>query len=150
MDEEIIAIIAKLAGVQDVQFADEDTGQLDYYSTRFPVKFPCTLVDTTSIQYSDIGSDKTATPQNRQQGEVLVTITVANLKLTNSSHLAPQGQKDNAFKIQKLLDDIHAVIHGWRPSERCGALMRKSLQRIKRDDGVQEYDLVYSLGISNV
>jgi len=150
MDEEISAVITKLAGIPDIKYADENWGQLDYYSPNFPVKFPCTLVDTSDVQYSNIGLDKTLMPIQRQQGDVSFGITVANLKLTNSSHLAPQGQKDEAFKIQVILETIHARLHGWRPSDRCGALIRKSLRRIKRDDGVQEYELLYSCGINNV
>lgn len=150
MDEEIIAVIAKLAGAADIKYADENWGQLDYYSPNFPVKFPCTLVDTSDVQYSNIGLDKTLVPVQRQQGDVTFSITVANMKLTNSSFKAPQNQKDAAFKIQVLLDQVHSVLHGWRPSERCGALIRKSLRRIKRDDGVQEYELLYSCGINNV
>lgn len=150
MEEVEESIITKLAAVASVKHADEEWGQLDYYGQRPPVKFPCALVDASRINYSNIGTDKTATPINRQLGEAVITITFANLKLTNSSSKAPQAQKDHASSIKKVIEDCHKVLHGFKPLPNCGALIRTGLQRVKRDDGIQEYEVTYSVGANNI
>lgn len=150
MKETIKSIIAKLGAMPELNSADEDWGQLDYYSNNFPVKFPCALVDVSNANFSNIGMDKNASPQNRQLAETTISLTIANVKLTNTAFRAPEAQKDTAFSIWDLLEAIHVQLHGWHPTDTSGKLIRMGHQRIKRDDGVQEYTLIYSLGINNV
>lgn len=150
MEQQIIEAIQTRLEPLSIAYVDEDWGQLDYYSPNFPVKWPCTLIDVLNGQYENIGKDKTATPQNRQTAETMVSLTIANLKLTNTSGRAPQLQKNAGFNIWKLKQDIHELLHGWKPTEFSGALIRSNFQRVKRDDGVQELIVVYSLGATNV
>jgi len=131
-------------------YVDEDWGQLDFYSPNFPVKWPCTLIDLASANFSNIGRDKTKTPINRQQGDGLISITVANLRLSNTSRMAPQSQKDNAWSIWELIEKTHELLQGFRPFENSGALIRTGIRRVKRDDGVQEYTMLYSVGMNDV
>ena len=150
MEEVIEAIVTKLESNATLKYASEDWGQLDYYSTNFPVKFPCALVDISNAGFANLGIDKTASPKNRQTATASVTITLANVRLTNSSGRAPQTQRNNAFNIWALQGEIHALLQGWKPTANTGALIRSGLQRIKRDDGVQEYVVVYDLSFANI
>lgn len=150
MKSVIESIQTKLAAVAALKYIDEDWGQLDYYSPNFPVKWPCVLIDLPNDDFSDIGMDKTAVPQNRQMAEGLVSITVANMKLTNTSGRAPQLQKDQAWSIWDLIEDIHEQLQGFRPDAKCGKLIRRARRRVKRDDGVQEYTIIYSYSMNNV
>lgn len=140
----------KLEEVSELEYIDEDWGQLDYYSPNFPVKWPCCLIDVTGAVFSDIGQDKKTKPQNRQQGTVNVSFSFANLKLTNSSSKAPTSQKDNAWKLYEIMQKAHEVLQGLRPDDHCGSLIRSGFRRIKRDDGVQQYQVIYTVGINNV
>lgn len=140
----------KLTEVVELKYIDEDWGQLDYYSPNFPVQWPCALIDVTAAQYSDLGVDRTATPRNRQRGEAVVSITIANMKLSNTSGRAPQSQKDNARSIWTVAQNIHELIHGWSPGGCMGNLTRQGVRRIKRDDGVQQYELLYRVAVHNV
>ena len=140
----------KISEVIGISYIDEDWGQLDDYSPNTPVKWPCCLIDVTNIEFSDIGRDKKATPQNRQEGNGSVTLTFANMKLTNTSFKAPQGQKDNARAILDLIEEVHGKIHGFAPVIGSGKLMRKSFKRVKRDDGIQQYQVVYTIGMHNL
>lgn len=133
-----------------LQYIDEDWGQLDYYSTNPPVKYPCALLSIDNVNFSDIGTDRSLLPVNRQQGACVVTVTVADLKLTNTSGMAPKFQKEQANNIWSIITETHELLHGQVPAENCGKLMRTSLQHIRRDDGIQEYRISYSLGLHNI
>lgn len=139
----------KLGGV-GLRYIDEDWGQLDYYSPNFPVKWPCALIDVVQINYSDIGRDRSKTPKNRQMGEGVLSIKLADLRLSNTGKNAPQTQKDNAWSIWGLIQEVHEILHGFRPAENASALIRTGIRRVRRDDGVQEYDLLYSFGLTDV
>lgn len=144
------SIQSKLAAITALKYIDEDWGQMDSYSPNPPAIFPCALIDITSLNFSNIGKDNTANPINRQMGEGTITIIIADIKLSNTSHRAPQSQKDNAWNIWTIIEDLHKAVHGWKPIEQSGGLMRTGLKRIRRDDGIQEYQITYSIGFGNV
>lgn len=141
---------AKLASIPELKYVDEDWGQLDSYSPNPPTIFPCSLIDITSMVFSNLGKDNTANPVNRQTAEGTITIIIANLKLSNTSQRAPQPQKDNAWKIWEIIEKIHQKLHGWKPTADSGSLIRTAHKRIRRDDGIQEYQVTYSLSKTNV
>ena len=109
-------IQTRLATLTDLKYVDEDWGQLDYFSPNFPVQWPCVLIDITNAEYSNIGRDKKVIPIERQQAEAVFSFTVANLKLTNTSAKAPVTQKDNAWSIWDLIEEIHKKLQGFNPS----------------------------------
>ena len=149
MKQTLLSIQNKIAEVTQLKYVDEDWGQLDYYSPNPPVKWPCALIDIGGVNYENIGRDRTAAPVNRQTGTGYVNITIANLKLTNSSKMAPQTQKDQAFATHEIIQQVHNILHGWSP-DGASALIRTNFSRTKRDDGIQEYNISYSFGITNV
>lgn len=138
----------KLTSVTDLNYVDEDCGQLNMYQP--PVKWPCCLIDITAINYTHLGIDRAKLPQTRQTGKIAVKLTLANLKLTNSSGMAPQSQKDQAWFIWDLANKVHEKLHGFSPGENCTKMMRSNLQRSVRDDGVQEYFITYNFEASNI
>lgn len=146
----LLNLETQLATVNTIQYIDEDWGQLDDYGPHMPVKWPCCLVDFADADYTDIGTDRTATPQNRQQASGTISFNFANMKIGNSSKNAPINQKDQAYLLLEIIEEAHKKIHGFRPGENSGALIRKSFRRIKRDDGIQQYRVVYSIGLNNV
>lgn len=150
MEDFLNEVQQKLKGCEALKAINEDWGQLDSYSPNPPTVFPCALIDITDLIFSNIGKDNSATPVNRQMAEGTITIIIANLKLSNTNERAPKSQKENAWKIWKIIEDIHKLLHGWKPTSASGALMRTRLRRIRRDDGIQEYQVTYSIGMSNV
>lgn len=146
----LTSIENKLKELTTLKYIDEDWGQLDYYSPNFPVKWPCCLIDVTGAVFSDIGVDKSASPRNRQEGMANVSLTFASLKLTNSSAMAPTGQKTNSWALYGIMEDAHKLLQGFRPLTNSGGLVRSGFRRIKRDDGVQQYQVLYTIGLHNV
>ena len=145
----IEAIQTKLAQHPDIKYVDENWGQLDYYSPNFPVQWPCVLIDIANANFDNIGKDNNQVPVNRQMAQITVELRVANLKLTNTSANAPHLQKTYARSIWQILEEVHAQLHGWNPSESTSKLIRTAVNRAKRDDGVQEYAVRYSCEENN-
>lgn len=142
-------ISEKLSELPEIKYSDENWGQLDYYGTDAPVQWPCTLVDYNSGQFSNNGKDIRAVPQNRQEGLIGIEITIANLKLTNSSTRAPLLQKQKAFSIYELVEKVHQHLHGWSPVINGGGLTRTNFAKVRRNDGIQEIRVVYTIGLHN-
>lgn len=131
-----------------VKYIDENWGQLDIYGPEIPVKWPCVLIDLNQApQFSNTGKKMNLLPVNRQQGTVVVELTVAALKLTNSSFKAPPTQKWHGFEIWEIVNDLHKIIHGWQPAEQSGSMTRTGMSKVRRDDGVQEIRVLYSLSL---
>lgn len=150
MDVILNNTLNRLEDIERIKYLDSDWGQLDYYSPNMPVKFPAVLIDINQAQFSNIGRDFKAEPQNRQQAQAQMVITVADLRLGNTSAKAPETQKNYTLGIWGLIKDIHKAMHGFIPDETAGALIRTNMQRTNRDDGVQEYKIYYGFAISNV
>jgi len=140
----------ELKKIEGVKYVDTNWGQLDYYSPNFPVLWPCVLIDITDAQFSNIGINKKTIPRNRQQATAQISLTVANLQLTNSSGMATAKQQENAIKIWDIIAEVHKTLHGFRPDEKTGVMIRESMQRVIRDDGVQEYKITYSIVLHDV
>lgn len=147
MTDILQSVNEKLNEVTELKYIDENWGQLDLYGPQIPVQWPCALVDFNTGQFTNIGRDFRKTPQNRQQGNLTIEVTVANLKLTNSSNQAPTFQKGHAFAIWNIINRVHEVLHGWSPNESAGGLIRTGFSKVRRDDGVQEFRVIYSIGL---
>lgn len=143
-------IQTRLAEIPELQYIDEDWGQIDYYSPNMPVKWPCCLIDIQSGQFSNISKDMSKHPKDRQNASFVVKISLANMRLTNTNYLAPKGQKDNAWAIFELVEKVHQKLHGFSPLENCSKMLRTSFGRTQRDDGVQEYAVMYEFEAHNV
>lgn len=150
MNELIASIQERLGTVPEFKYICEDYGQIGYYSPNFPVQWPVSLISLRNMNFSDIGMDRSATPQNRQMGDVLVGITIADMKLTNSSLKAPATQKNQARSIWLLIEKAHNVLHGFIPLENCSKMTRKNCVLVEREDGVQEYLVTYAVTMNNV
>ncbi|MDO4763850.1 MAG: hypothetical protein Q4A00_05660 [Flavobacteriaceae bacterium] len=139
-----------LAEISELRYIDEDWGQIDYYSPNMPVQWPCCLIDIQSGQFTNISKDISKHPNDRQNASFSVKITIANMKLSNTSFRVPQGQKDKAWEIFGLVENIHQKLHGFSPKENCSKMLRASFGRTQRDDGVQEYTIIYEFEAHNV
>lgn len=139
----------RLSTLSSLKYIDENTGQLDYYGSNPPVNWPCALISIASAKFSDLSIDRTQQPVNRQMGELLIEIQIANLKLTGSSAAAPVFQKEKALIVLQILEEVHKALHGWSPGGNIGKFIRQGIQQQQRDDGIQLYSVFYSLSVSD-
>lgn len=147
MDELLLKITERLATAEGIRYSDENWGQLIYFGVECPVQWPCGLVDLASGQFSNNGYDYMQ-DEISQQGTISIEITIANIKLTNTSVKAPMSQKNKGFEIYKLVENVHKVLQGWKPLDTSGAMIRANMQSVKRDDGVQEKRIIYTIGLN--
>lgn len=130
-----------------LKYIDEDWGQLDYFMPNAPVKYPCALINISNINYSNQG-------KLVQHGLGNIVITIADIKLTNTSSQAPVLQKQAAWKVFDTIEAVHIALHGWNggsvnaPSF-YGPLTRTSVTRRKNDDGINLYDIVFAVAIKD-
>jgi len=138
MKKLIADIKTRLAGITALKYIDEDWGQLDYYSPNQPTMWPCALIDPSQVTWSNQG-------EHIQIGLVQVSIRVADLRLSNSSVNAPATQKAAAAGILDLMSTIHSKLHGWTADSANGPLTRTLTRRVNREDGIREYEIVFSV-----
>ena len=146
----IKSIENRIGELEKASYVDENTGQLDDYSPNFPVKFPCVLIDIGNADFSDMRIDRKLTPSARQIATNDIVITISNLKLGNTSYQAPSNQKEIGWSIWDLIEEVHGKIQGWNATNYCGKLIRTRQQRIRRDDGIQQYEITYKADAHNV
>jgi hypothetical protein len=125
------------AAIPQLKYVDEDWGQLDYYSPNFPVKWPCALVDIQSATWDNL-------LKKVQHGLVQVSVKIADIKISNSSTKAPAGQRTKANSFFTLTQTVFKALHTWSGSDDYSGLIRTAERRIKRDDGVKVYELIFT------
>ena len=140
----------KVSEIAELKHIDENWGQLDYYSPNMPVQYPCALIDVQQVQFTNLGKDITKKPLQRQIGTVQIKITVANMRLTNSSMQTPRRQKEEVWAIWGIIEKIHQQLHGVSLLPNVSPLIRTSQNRTLRDDGLQEYEVYYSCEMQNI
>lgn len=139
MKEILLAILARLASeAATLKYVSADWGQLDYYDTPTPpVQWPCAVVDVLAAQYSNTG-------ELGQLANYTLQVRIADLPLTNSSMQAPTDQREQALSWWSLLEQVHTALHGYIPAEDCTALVRSSGRRLRRDDGVMMWEVLFT------
>lgn len=116
-----------------VQYVAEDWGQLDYYTDRPPVKFPCVLLDVEEADFSDLS-------RRVQRSEAVLNVRIANLATSNLSASAPRSERQ--FDLLGLTQQIYTHLQGFTGATFSG-LTRIKLRRERRDDGIKEYVLQF-------
>ena len=139
MKQLISDIKARLAEkVTALRYIDEDWGQLDYYASDAPVKWPCALITITQAQWSNQG-------RLTQTGIADVSIRIADLKLSNTNPKASVSQRAAANTIFDVMKDSFASLHGWTASSANGPLTRTQTRKVNREDGIREFEVIYSV-----
>lgn len=119
-----------------IKYVAEDWGQLDYYSDRPPVQFPCVLLDMEEADFSDLS-------RKVQRIDAVLTVRIADVATSNLSALAPKSE--HQFDLLGLTQRIYAHLQGFSGATFSG-LTRIKLRRERREDGIKEYVLQFRFG----
>lgn len=126
----------KLKEKKIIKYVAEDWGQLDYYQTRPPVDWACVLFDVADADYSDRG-------ERAQDGVGWVMLRIADYSPVNRSSSAPDNTC--AFELIDILTEVYKAVQGLS-GETFTPLTRKKLRKVRRDDGIREFEMLFKFG----
>lgn len=132
----------KLAEISALKYISEDWGQLNYYDKDIPVQWPCCLLDINSGTFSETSST--------QQGTLQIALNIANIRLSPNSLKASSKQKNDSWEVLQIVSDIHQLINRYRPHQQHGRLIRTSIRKIKRQDAIKQYEVIYTLAVNDI
>jgi len=135
----------RISSLNLFKYIDEDWGQLDDYSTNPPTKWPCALVDIVEAKPGNLGG-------LIQVVDITIMVRVAALRLSPGSQKATEAQRLHSEEVFGLCTTVHSKLHGWHSKEdgtNYGTLTRTGLRRNKRDDGIREYQLLFTTALKD-
>lgn len=100
----LTAVQKSLLNIPGLKYVAEDWGQLDYYTNRPPVEFPCALIDIQGADYADLS-------RQHQQADATFTIRIADYRPVNVSALSQESDEES-FYIFDLLAEIYKALQG--------------------------------------
>lgn len=148
MNNLITAIQNKLEKDNIFQYIDYDWGQLSFDQPS--VKFPCCLIDVPNGEFSNMGKDFSKSKVTRQNAQLTIKITVADLRLTNTSSKAHTKQKAEHWKILDLTQNVKTSLHGWAPFPTSSPLILQSFSKDTQDNSISSYSLFFTVTLFNL
>ena len=135
------AVMQRLKGqVTELRYISEDWGQLDYYETMPPVKFPCALVSIDRVIYSVEAKD-------RRKAVVSVVVRIADAPGVTGNAAAPESYRNRAFAIFDLLEEAGEALNGLS-GETFKRFSLESIYRTNRQDFIREYGMTFGTGFT--
>ena len=130
MEQIYQAIQAKLKSeVPELKWIDIDEGQLEYYTERPAVSFPCALIDVAITQAEDIH-------EHAQLCRSTIGIRIAqNIPTSRTNSVATDSVRDTALERYRLVDKIYETLQSWS-SGFFNPLSRTSQRKENRKDGL--------------
>lgn len=124
--------------VPALQYVDQDLGQLQGYTNRPGVKFPCALIDFPPFKFDNVGD-----LMQMADGTVIINLGFALHSATNN--LTPAQWREVPLKYYEIEWAIHKALQGWSPGDEFGYLTRSSSSGKNTPMGVRVRPLVYRL-----
>ena len=124
--------------VPELQYIEQDLGQLENYELRPPVAWPCVLMDLDDFDFSDDGGELI------QEGDGFVQIRVGLVQYSQSNNLVPDNIRENALYYMEVTQKVYVALHGWAPTG-FGRLVRRKMITEKRDDDIRVKVLRFSV-----
>ncbi len=133
MKQVFIDVERKLKGIASLRYVSEDWGQLNF--ERPPVNYPCALIDLGEADYSQAGN-------RSQMVEAVARITIADIRYQGIHPDAPNEDRERAFGIFDLIDEINRALHGL-DGDSYTPLTRVKVKKVMRPDLVREFLITY-------
>lgn len=134
-----LKIVERLtAQVPELRYIDQDMGQLENYTMKPPVSFPCALIELGDFDFDDMAG------KNMQHGEGLVLIRFATESWSPSNNLAPTQIREKALAYYDIEQKIHVALHGWRSTGFSKLLRRKAVKEQRDDTNIRVRILAFA------
>lgn len=132
---------------------DQDLGQMEMPNAqgRYPVSWPCVLIDVDDETYTDLSS-------NVQQGVFKINFRLGFPPFSPSSASTPQLYKEKAIYFYDLELVLYRALHGWCPGSQegyedlgnyFGVLKRRRAITERREDFLRVRQLSYEVGVED-
>jgi hypothetical protein len=130
MEEIYKAIMAQLKQeVPELKWIELDEGQLEYYTDRPAVAFPCVLIDITINRCEDLY-------ERAQLCQATIGIRIAqNIPVNRTNAGAPDPIRESALERYRLIEKIYQSLQSW-PSGLFNPLSRTGQKKESRKDGL--------------
>lgn len=126
--------------VSKLRYISEDWGQLDYYETMPPVKFPCALISIDRVNYEAMAKD-------RRKAVVNVVVRIADAPSVTGHVAAPESYRNLAFAIFDLLEEAGEALNGLS-GDTFKRFSLESIYRENRQDFIREYSMTFETGFT--
>lgn len=123
--------------VPELRYIDQDLGQLENYTTRPAVSFPCGLIEVDEFDFSEVGNEL------RQIGEGVVMIRLGYPAFNPANNLAPAAVREKALEYYNIEQKIYQALHGWC-ADGFSRLLRRKSKREERDDTIKVRVMVFA------
>ncbi|WP_308004460.1 hypothetical protein [uncultured Chryseobacterium sp.] len=134
------SIQARLSTISELNYIGEDYGQLNT-EPLVTMDWPCCIFNISRGNYSNLGKDLIQTPKNRQRGMFRLKINIVNPRRENNV---------DSWMEHDLMEKLHKSLHGFIPKENCSILKRGNYKRLKRNDGLIVYKVIYTFEVVNI
>ena len=126
--------------VSELRYISEDWGQLDYYETMPPVKFPCALISIDRVNYEAVAKD-------RRKAVVNMVVRIADAPSVTGNVAAPESYRNRAFAIFDLLEEAGEALNGLS-GDTFNQFSLESIYRDNRQDFIREYNMTFETGFT--
>ena len=129
MEEIYTAIMARLKEeVSELKWIDIDEGQLEYYTERPAVAFPCVLIDVSITQCEDLY-------ERAQLCRATVGVRIAqHIPTGRTNSVAAEPVRTTALERYQLVEKVLESLQSWGTA--FNPLSRTSQKKENRKDGL--------------
>lgn len=116
--------------VPEIRFVEQDFGQLESPDDmgRYPVSWPCVLIDFPDTKYSDLSNNV------QEADDVMINLRLGFPAFSYTSSLQPVHIREQGLKFLEIENRIYQQLHSWAPDELCQPLARRFALTEKRED----------------
>lgn len=104
-----LSLIARITEqVPEIKWIDQDFGQLENYTDRPAVQFPCVLIDFPDQHFKELGDGD-------QWGEVTIQLRIGFAAFSSANSAAPTSAQELALQYYEIENKLFAALNGWVP-----------------------------------
>jgi hypothetical protein len=137
-----MAVQAKITEVTSIKWVDQNYGQLDSYDIKPPVLFPCALIDLVGFTYED-------QPDGRQRANGRLVISLSTAPYTPSNNVTSNERVAKALNYYDIEEAVVAALHNWTPTPGADKLLRRSVDKVEREDNIRERTLQFEVSFTD-
>lgn len=122
--------------LKKIRWVDLDKGQLEYYTTRPAVAFPCSLIKIEITKTETIGN-------NVQRCNGRITVRLAFDYVGNTAAATPEPIREESLEYFDIAEAVYLVMQG-KGNREVGEFNRSMAVEENRPDGLKVLSIVFT------